>query len=636
MHEYFERCAHEAIRAGILFGLASSQKTKLRAKNDLESIASALNASEHQGDQTLSQEIFALHDLIDLAGFFGGLKEYTRQTTHLNQRVLSDLVAVLATYHKDIQNLMQDRTYKQLPLDEKQTILRLLRTKPRYFETLKQHTSWFQPETLQEMERLSFVLSHNDLYRSYITSETAYKTNFDEVLILTGFAAYFVGSLRIGQIREYAFNPMPLFETRKDLEHAGDVVLAMFEDPSIRNIIIASGFFSYVGGPSDLGKESGLFVYFALNRNQLSFLDILKAYQHKDPNLMHVALRVLHGFGGDLKRRNGSSANELHSTQQGLEAWRVLGATGAYPAFLHRVIGLPSESYLRAQELVRFKANHPEASKALAIIEDRSMTYYQTFMNSQNNKDLLVKLTSLSLEKRLNISSRAGSKINFEDPTNARAIGVVNLYLITGIQWDIFMSAAGLLDLPQDTTQHFPCLFNELTTMQDIVYKVLFTLAVSNFPRAWDRISQEDDTSSLHATLKHIETCAAGILAQSIQYFSPEQQEQAKAYLREVNQSNAPVHDMALGLMDALGGPELELLAKETRELLPYFERAAECVEAYRNKPTPETIENAILALRGLPLAAGPDMIAELISQLRKELLMKQENQPEEAPSMQL
>lgn len=624
MHKYFNRCAHEAIQAGILFDLTASQKAKKRAKSDLENIASELSRSEHLSDKALVQEIYALHDLIDLAGFFGGLKEYIRQTTHLNQRVLSDLVTVLAIYHKDIQSLMQNRSYTELPLAEKQNILRILRTKPRYFETLKQHTSWLQAETLQEMDRLSFVLNHNDLYRSYIGSETANKDNFDEVLILAGLAAYLVGSLRIGQIREYAFNPMPLFETRKDLERAGNVVLEMFEDPSIRNIIMTSGFFSYVGGPSDLGKESGLFVYFPLLQNQLRFLEILKAYQQTDPSLMHVTLRVLHGFGGDLKRRNGSSANELHSTQQGLEAWRVLGATGAYPAFLHRVAGLPSESYLRAQELARLQVNHPEAFNALNVMENASMTTYQTFMSSQENKNLLVKLTSLSLEKRLNISSRAGSKINFEDPTNIRAIGVVNLYLITGISWDIFMSAVGLLDLPEDTTKHFPCLFNELTTMQDIVYKILFAIAVSNFPRAWERINNKEDVS-LHATLAHIETSAARILMQSMLYFSPEQQKQATSYLREANQNKRPVHEMALGLMDALGGDSLERLAKETRELLPHFERAADCIDMYRNNPTPEHIENAILALRGMPLAAGPDCITELTSQLREEQLIPQE-----------
>jgi len=631
MHDYFQRCA-KAIETGIWFDLSASQKTKKRTKLILDNMGSLLEARSNADERALSQDLFALHDMIDLAGFFGGLKEYTRQTTQLNQRVLNDLAAVLSIYHADIQRMMDKRTYSTLPLPEKQTFLQLLRTEPHYFETLKQNTSWFQEETLQEMDRLSFILEHTDLFPSYITSDTDNKNNFDELLILLRFASYLSGSLRIGQIREHALNTLPLCETPKDLGRFIEIALAMFEDPAIRNKIIESGFFSYVGGPSDLGKKGGIFVYVSLLRVLRQALNVLEKYQQMDPRLNTITLRVLHGFGGDMKRRNGSSANELHATQQGLEAWRVLGATGAYPAFLHRVIGQPSESYLRAEELVQLEAHHPEAFNALAVMEAQGTATFQDFIESPNNKNLLLKLTSLSLEKHLNISSRAGAKINMEDPTNVRAIGMVNLYLITGIQWDVFMSVHGLLDLPEDTTQHFPCLFNNLTVMKDIVYKILFSLAVSNFPRAWERINTEDD-ATLSATLTHIETNAARILTQSIQYFSPAQQAKAKVYLDEAKQNNTPVHEMALGLMDVLGGHDLTCLAAETRELLPHFETLAACIKAFEANPTPDIIENVLLACRGLPLAAGPSMIAELTSPLRQELFMAQEDNYE-APGM--
>ena len=127
------------------------------------------------------------------------------------------------------------------------------------------------------------------------------------------------------------------------------------------------------------------------------------------------------------------------------------------------------------------------------------------------------------------------------------------------------------------------------------------------------------------------------ILKQTVLYFSPTQQARANAYLKKAEQAETPVHEMALDLMDALGGHELECLAKETRELLPYFETLSACVKAYEaNQTDPITIENAVLACRGLPLAAGPSMISELTSPLRDEFLMQKTEQLEDAPRPQL
>ncbi|MDF1827224.1 MAG: phosphoenolpyruvate carboxylase [Legionellaceae bacterium] len=637
MHDYFQRCAR-SISEGIWFDVASSKKTQQRILPRLEKLQAAIKEKsplESTRAHTIQQELSELHDLISLAGFFGGLKQYMRQTTQLNQRVLNDLLTLLLDEHRDIQALMNNRNYNELEPDEKHTVLRWLRTEPRYFKTLKQAQEQhrFHEETQRELDRLSFVREHTDLFPNYITSDTEDKTNFDEALLLFRFASFLSGTLRIGQIREHALNPIPLCETPKDLKHFATLFKAMLDDTSIRNKIIESGFISYVSGPSDLGKKGGIFVYISLLRAHTEALALLHAYQQTYPELKHVQLRVLLGFGGDMKRRHGSSANELHSTQQGIEAWRVLAATGAYPAFLHRVLGQPSESYLRAEELRQLEAHHWQAFRALNIIEAEATAVYQTFIESQENKDLLVKLTSLPLEKRLNISSRAGAKINFEDPTNVRAIGVTNLYLITGIQWDVFMSAVGLLDLPRGIKQYYPCLFNELTVMKDIIYKLLFTVAVSNFPRAWERIRGENDPK-IHATLAHIETSAIRILAQSISYFSPEQQKNAQAYLDKAYKNDYPVHEIALGLMDALG---LERLAQETRDLLPHFACVTETVDAYEANPTPETLENAQLALRGYaPIAAGPECIATLTCPARHEALMNPKNPIEETPTPRL
>ncbi len=646
MQDFFERCV-KAIDSGIWFDLEGSQLTAQRSKIGLEQLSLSFQMSNNTHEHVLAQEILALRDLIDLAGFFGGLKEYIRQTTQLNKRVLSEFFSVLVKAHKDIKQIMGEFSYNDVSLEKKQALLELLRQEPKYFEMLKKHSDSFQAETKQEMDRLSFTLAHRDLFPSYITSDTENKNNFDEVLMLLRFSSFLSGTLRIGQIRAHSLNTLPLCETPKDLGRFIEMAHEMFDDPSIRNRIIESGFFSYVGGPSDLGKKGGILVYVSLLQVQLQALDLLKKYKDIDPRLKDVLLRVLLGFGGDMKRRNGSSANELHSTQQGLEAWRVLGATGAYSAFLHRVIGLPSESYFRALELSQLSESHPYAFDALLTMVTQGTAVYQNFIESKNNKNLLLVLTSLSLEKSLNISSRAGAKINIDDPTNVRAIGVVNLYLLTGIQWDVFMSMVGLLNVSKETTDHFPCLFEQLTVIKDIVYKVLFALAVSDFPRAWQTINngeiptsqQLTDWANMHeegqdipeelatkVMLAYINVSAERILRQSIQYFSAPQQHAANVYLQAAKQSNMPFHQMANGVMTAMGGKELDCLVNQTNELSVHFDTLAKCVNAYKENPTPKNTENAVLACRAIPLAAGPNMISDMVSHLRHEALMKPEN----------
>ncbi len=108
------------------------------------------------------------------------------------------------------------------------------------------------------------------------------------------------------------------------------------------------------------------------------------------------------------------------------------------------------------------KQFQPDAYEALGQLETTGIKCYQQFIESTSNKNLLVALTSLSLEKKLNISSRAGAKVNVDDPTNVRAIGVVNLYLLAGSQWDVFMSLLCVLELPMHSKEHFSILFEKI------------------------------------------------------------------------------------------------------------------------------------------------------------------------------
>ncbi|MDF1646254.1 MAG: phosphoenolpyruvate carboxylase [Legionellaceae bacterium] len=639
----FERCI-EAIKTDIWFDLSGSRALKAQILSKLEKVIRAFKANS--ADEHLAVSTGYLHDLIDLAGFFGGLKEYTRQTTQLNQRVLSDLCSLLVDEFREIKMLMNGHTYPTLSPQERQKLLTELSKHPRYFEQLKKSTDSFSDETKQELARLSFILEHQDIFPSYIFSDTEDKTNLDEVLLLFHFSSYLSGTLRIGQIRQYPVNPLILCESPKDINNFSATLSAIFEDPAIRNRMAKSYFFSYVGGPSDLGKKGGIFVYVSLLRSLLDAAKTLELHQKEDETLANVQLRVLHGFGGDMKRRNGAAALEAHSTQQHFDALINLGATSAYLGFLHRAMGHPSESYFRAQELERLKNHYPEALDALELMESSCIKKYSLLVDSAANKHLLSYLTSFELERALNVSSRAGSKANLDDPTNVRAIGVVNLYLLAGIQWDIFMSLEGLLSLPPNTLQHAGLLLNELTVLKDIVYKVWFSIAVSDFENAWLRVhgsipsySQIEEWAELHqlgtapseqqlhCMLAHIEITARKILKQSTIFLSESEYEQAEAYFNNIAYESVPTHTIALEFMDCFEG-EVQQLSKETRELIPYFKRLRACVEAYEENPSTQTKENVVLACRGGGwIVTGPKVISEKICPLHQEALGQEPEQ---------
>jgi hypothetical protein len=635
---YLQRCV-DSIQAGIWFDVAGSEVAKDRLIQVLQQL---LQSSE--SDPLIQQDIISLQDLIELEGFFGGMKEFVRQTTKVNGEVFDDLIRILAKTNTDVHRFLLDRrgilrSYQELDWSEKLALHDRLSAHPELFFALKQEKSSFSEATIKELKRLLFVIQHKDIFNSYISSDTEHKVNANELLILMHFSAYLDGSLRIGQIRDYPVNTLPLCETPADLTHFDSMFRQILSDPHLRKKMIASGFFSYVSGPSDLGKVGGIMVYLQMIRNQMDAEAILDEFKVLYPELKSVQLRVLHGFGGDMKRRFGSAQQQSHSTFQGWAAYDILGAPGAFPWYLNRVMGHPSENHYKVQELRLLKKNHPEAFQALVAIEKQAVAWFEVFISRPDTKALLAELTDFNLENKMNISSRAGAKKATNDPTKVRAIGLVNLYLLAGVNWDIFMSVGGLVDLPISIKRSLPLLFEHSTGVKDIIYKLIFSIAVSDFDRAWRAIhpqgvpsmaqkaqwtkeyhhSSIEDTK-LYQSLAFIEDSAYHVL-EGLSDFLPELQRQRAQQYWSINPSGLKSsQETALELMDALGG-DFNRLSSETRELLPRFERLKICIDAYHAQPNAETQQLVALACRGYQLAEGPRMIAELRSPLHQHAL---------------
>ncbi|MDP3560631.1 MAG: phosphoenolpyruvate carboxylase [Legionellaceae bacterium] len=616
------------IERGIWFDEKYSEELSGRIIDSLTKIRTALPPE-------LIKSVTSLINLIELSGFFGGIKEYVRQTTKVNIEVFDELLRILVTHDDDVRHFVQNgaetiREYHDLTREEKIKLHKMLSTNPDLFLKIKENRAQFSETTKRELERLLFVLKHPDLFPLYICSDTADKINLDEVRVLKYLASFLDGSLRMGQISEYAVNFLILCETPKDLDNLQTILADILDAPNSRRRIVKSGFISYVSGPSDLGKTGGIATHISLYRAQMKAEKLLNLYKEKYPELQSVKLRVLNGYGGDMKRRIGTAGQQSHSTFQGRDVYDELGAYGAYGAYINRVVGRPPESDLRVQELVWLEKNNSKLYNTLVFIEKQPVSGFQEFIERPSSNNLLRVLTNPQLEKILNTSSRAGSKTSQTDITQARAIGVVNLYILTGIIWDIFMSVERWRDLPKELHADLPLILEYVTVVKDVVYKTWYSIAVSNISRGWEKLGLSPSKKEielwnqeyldphivekqLHHTLAHIETSAYAVLRALILFMPPSKQPELIKHFDQQVQASKSSHEIALELMDMMGG-DLTILAAETREMLVFIRECNQCVDEYKQAPSDEHAVNAALSLRAGPIPGGPQFIANLRS----------------------
>jgi len=633
-YDYLERCK-QAMAFDISFNVKRGNTAQ---KRFIDLLDQAILSTTDEHDQI---KLIELKDLVEMAGFWGGLQEFVRQSSTVNTVVLDHFFQILAKHHAEINARMQqnngsDRTYRTLNENEQTTLLQLLGLEPKYFATIKQHASQFPDEVIKELDRLNWVLKHQDIFRSYITSDTINIVTLKEVVVLFAFASYLKNTLHIGDINHSPVNLLPLCETPKDLAHLGAIIKGMFDDAHLRELIVSEGQLSFVAGPSDLGKVGGVFTLVQLILACKQAEDILQEYKARHPELEPVKLSILYGLGGDSKRRVSKAQRQLHSTFQGSDA-QALAGCGAYVAYLEDVVGRPSENTLRAQEFRSLEQHYPADFAKLQQVVKIAVDGYQLFAEREDTKALFTALTVSNLGPRMNTSSRSEAKSTaWVDITKSRAIGLVNYQLMTLVLWDTFMSAAPLIHLDPTIRTRLPFLFEQSTVIQEIVYKIIYAIAVSDIPRAWIYLHGSEPSATergrwaanydkpgiqekqLYHTLAHIDASAYSILEAMVDFLPLDLQLQAKTYFRTNPTSSKPSHQVAIELLETIGSIDnsFKKLALEIRyDLLPRYNRLARCIDKYREDPTPSSAEHVILACRGDErLTAGPTEISDMRS----------------------
>ncbi len=629
MHEYLDRCK-SSIRQNICFNTERADEAKKRSLAILDNAIAALPFHQKQ--------LTALRDLIDMAGFSGGLKEFVRQSSKVNSNLFDNFAQILDQYHPNIHNFMKNREYHELDSAEKADFHRMLRNDSDYFATLKKHASQFTLETLVELDRLEWFCKHRDIFTSYIVSDTIDIISLDEVVILFRFSDFMGNKLSIGDIGKSPVNLLPLCESPKDLTNLVPIITAMLENPHLRELIAKTRMLSYVAGPSDLGKVGGIFTLVQLVWSAKQVEDVLAQYKKIYAELNDVTLSVLYGLGGDSKRRSSRSDRQLHATFQGTDA-HSLATAGAYVAYLANVVGGASDNTLRAKELQLLQENYPTYFECLQHVMHRSISGYQLFAEQISTKELLKKLTVPELGPRMNTSSRSdGKEKQPQDITKSRAIGLVNYQLMTGVLWDTFMGVEALIALEHTYRAQLPFLFEQSTVVQEIVYKVIYSIAVSDIPDAWKRLKPDATPTrsqiqqwaveyadpkiakqDRHA-LAHIDVSAQKILETLVSFLPLSHQECARASLQKNIAMQKSSHESALELLDAIGQTDgkFKRLANEIRlDLKPRFSRLRQNLDRYVANPTPGNMENTVLACRGdEKITAGPAEISKMTSRL--------------------
>jgi hypothetical protein len=640
---YLKRC-QRALNDGIFFNLEGAWIAKQRLIQELNKACEKDNPSD-----AVIKQITTLQEFVDIVGFRGSLKQFVRQSSKANADVFQNFFEILSNDFAEITRLTTPGVaYKDWPEENKQKFHYYLRTNSAYFRSLRDQQASLRADTVRELDILDFVHDYRDQF-DYILSDTQSYTSMDEVIILFAFARYRLNRLAIDDIKCPPVNLIPLCETPEDLARLEEILNDMLSNPYLKHIMIKKQELIYVAGPSDLGKEGGLFAHINLIEAEKIAQAVLKRHQAQDPRLQGVQLRVLYGLGGDVHRRVAEASAQLFATFQGAEACAI-GAPFAFKAHVERVTGSPSENTLRAQELSQMADVDAKAYAYLKQMVGQCIEGYRDYIHHPASKALFRMLTiDETIGRMTNTSSRAESKTaKAKDITLSRAIGIANYDLASPIMTRIIMSADGLTHLGQEFLPYLPRFFQESLTVKEQVLKILFAIAVADEKRAWRKLlgriptTQEIDLwgylfkiksldhSAVYA-LAHVHRQIPEILKSLLYFLPPILCYEASERLDQLLLDCATYREVTLKLLGYLGqhDPIFRTLKEEIEEdLLPRYQQLATCIDAYEQRSSnisPEDLnilqENIVLALRGdRRIAQGPLCIVELSSVLKGKM----------------
>ena len=286
-----------------------------------------------------------------------------------------------------------------------------------------------------------------------------------------------------------------LAETEQDIVNLPKIAEKVLEEG-----LNLQGQLTLFPGYSDAEKRMGLTGLLTISKALTDTIDVVKKYE--DKNNTKINLTISHGGGEDITRNGGKIKPD--STKQGREGME-LALGDNLKQELQILAGKEDSVYSQAQEM-QTVIQTPELKEAMENYIKNSRVPYRTMVehpNVKGNKYEDIPITPLgdvtahtlqgdnkwfyNLVKQGNKSSRAGAKsskasakLNLD---KERAIGLASLFTASGTGAQV-LGGLPKYDNMKSDMKNIKILFKTSSVMQDIIFKSLYTAAITDFNRA--------------------------------------------------------------------------------------------------------------------------------------------------------
>jgi phosphoenolpyruvate carboxylase len=311
-----------------------------------------------------------LQNLMDRAYTFGFhlMALDVRQHSKLHEQAVHELFEKAGVHNG----------YGSLSEDEKIAMLIKELRNPRPLSPFNSERSEVSEKVLGVFEEIQDMLElDSNSFGSYIISMTHGVSDMLEVLIIAkeiGLLSYKDGNINT------KLDVVPLFETIEDLEASSDLMAQMFEDELFSKQIEARGNFQEIMlGYSDSNKDGGYWTAnWALDKAQFDLGSVCRKH--------NIDFRLFHGRGGTIGRGGGQSNKAIVAMPAVSNNGRIrFTEQGEVLSFRY---SLPEIAHRHLEQIVNAMVQVTVAQKT-----DKG------YLNDSNEKDLMEKLSKISMEK---------------------------------------------------------------------------------------------------------------------------------------------------------------------------------------------------------------------------------------------
>ena len=335
-------------------------------------------------------------------------------------------------------------------------------------QDIRQTTKVLEQLNQEEINRLKMARDNNDFVVRYRLSDANPKT--PELI------------RKLQAINPHA-HYITLCETPDDVRALPKITKSMLESGTHKNNEI-----TLFPGYSDLEKRGGLYGLLLISDHLNKTISVINQY---DPN---IKIHISHGHGADIARQSNRIVKD--ATHQG-EAAAALKFSQYRKNYMYNCIGNEDDFMKGLKEIKELK---PHLRKTFDLVMNQGIKNFEKFVSHKDGYgDITAKMiqeTTHPSIKNINKSSRKAAKSSKSAPKainldSLRAIGFSEYFSASGTQAHVLMGQININQLDSMTRSTLPDLFAKSHVVQDIQFKMLHALVISDFDRGWRNLGIE-------------------------------------------------------------------------------------------------------------------------------------------------